>query len=212
VALKHAVLAALLDGEATGYELAKRFDVATADYWSASPQQLYSELDRLSSQGLVLGELVEQQGRPNKRVFQLTDAGREELRAFTARPTRPIAIRDELLVKLRAVDSGKPESAAAAVRERLEYSRSRLHLYERMRARILAGRSEEEFLESGERIGPYLTLMRGRSFEKENLRWMEKVLMILSARGKGPRLAAVTAMDGHRDRQRSAKAKADQRH
>ena len=182
MALKHAVLAALLDGKATGYELAKRFDIATADYWSASPQQLYGELDRLAEEGLVSGRVVEQERRPNKRVFTLTDAGREELRAFTAQPTRPIAIRDELLVKLRAVDEGDLETAAAAVRERLEYSRGKLELYDRMRARILAGRSEQEFLESGERVGPYLTLMRGRSFEKENLRWMERVLAILSAR------------------------------
>jgi DNA-binding PadR family transcriptional regulator len=193
VALKHAVLAALLDGEATGYELAKRFDIATADYWSASPQQLYGELDRLAGEGLVSGQLVEQQGRPNKRVFQLTDAGREELRAFTAQPTRAIAIRDELLVKLRAVDSGDPEAAAAAVRERLEYSRSKLEGYDRMRARILAGRSEEDFLESADRIGPYLTLMRGRSFEKENVRWMERVLAILSARRDRQRSEPLTA-------------------
>ena len=52
-----------------------------------------------------------------------------------------------------------------------------------MRDRILGGRSERDFLENAERIGPYLTLMRGRSFEKENLRWMEDVLAILAARG-----------------------------
>lgn len=181
MALKHAVLAALLDGEATGYELAKRFDIATADYWSAAPQQLYGELDRLAEEGLVSGRVVEQERRPNKRIFTLTDDGRTELRAFVAQPTRPIAIRDELLVKLRAVEVADPEDAAAAVRERLEYSRSKLQLYDRMRDRILAGRSEQDFLGSGERIGPYLTLMRGISFEKENLRWMERVLAILSA-------------------------------
>jgi DNA-binding PadR family transcriptional regulator len=193
VALRHAVLAALLDGEATGYELAKRFDIATADYWSATSQQLYGELDRLAEQDFVSGRVVEQTSRPNKRVFKLTDAGREELRAFTARPTRPIAIRDELLVKLRAVDAGDLEDTVAAVRERLEYSRGKLELYDRMRARILDGRSEHDFLESGERIGPYLTLMRGRSFEKENVRWMERVLSILSARTVRPRLEPLRA-------------------
>jgi DNA-binding PadR family transcriptional regulator len=186
VALKHAVLAALLDGEATGYELAKRFDIATADYWSATSQQLYGELDRLAEQGLVSGRIVEQSRRPNKRVFRLTDSGLAELRAFTARPTRPIAIRDELLVKLRAVDAGNLEATAAAVRERLEYSRGKLELYDRMRERILDGRSEQDFLESGERIGPYLTLMRGRSFEQENVRWMQRVLAILAAQSEPP--------------------------
>jgi DNA-binding PadR family transcriptional regulator len=193
VALKHAVLAALLDGEATGYELAKRFDIATADYWSATSQQLYGELDRLAEQGLVSGRIVEQSRRPNKRVFRLTDSGLAELREFTARPTRPIAIRDELLVKLRAVDAGDPEVTAAAVRERLEYSRDKLELYDRMRERILDGRNEQDFLESGERIGPYLTLMRGRSFEQENVRWMQSVLAILAAQSEPPSSAPLHA-------------------
>ena len=102
----------------------------------------------------------------------------------SGRPTRPIAIRDELLVKLRAVDAGDLEAAAAAVRERLEHTRSKLERYDRLRERMLNGRSERDFLESAERIGPYLTLMRGRSFETENARWMEDVLEILAARAK----------------------------
>jgi len=48
MALRHAVLAALLEGEASGYQLAKRFDVSVANFWSATPQQLYRELDRLA--------------------------------------------------------------------------------------------------------------------------------------------------------------------
>ena len=40
MALKHAVLAALLEGEASGYELSKRFDVSVANFWPATPQQM----------------------------------------------------------------------------------------------------------------------------------------------------------------------------
>ena len=48
MALRHAVLAALLEGEASGYQLSKRFDVSVANFWSATPQQLYRELERLA--------------------------------------------------------------------------------------------------------------------------------------------------------------------
>ena len=37
MALRHAVLAALLEGEASGYQLSKRFDVSVANFWSATP-------------------------------------------------------------------------------------------------------------------------------------------------------------------------------
>ena len=84
MALRHAMLAALLDGEASGYELAKRFDASVANFWHALPQQLYSELRRLEEQRLVSGRAVRQRGRPDKRVFTITPAGVEALRDFAA--------------------------------------------------------------------------------------------------------------------------------
>jgi hypothetical protein len=54
--------------------------------------------------------------------------------------------------------------------------------YERLRARILDGRSEEEFLTTAPRVGPYLTLMRGISYEQENVRWAERALKIVERR------------------------------
>jgi DNA-binding PadR family transcriptional regulator len=182
MALRHAVLAALLEGEASGYELAKRFDVSVANFWSATPQQLYRELERLESGSLVEARVVEQQRRPNKRVFSLTDAGREELHRFTTQPTRPMAMRDDLAVKLQALDAGDPDAVMAALAERREHARAKLALYDRLRDRLLAGRSEAEYLSDGERIGPYLTLLGGRMFEQQNLRWITAVLEMLGQR------------------------------
>ncbi|MFJ1896154.1 PadR family transcriptional regulator [Streptomyces sp. NPDC088115] len=182
MSLKYAVLAALLEGEASGYDLAKVFDVSVADFWSTTPQQLYRELDRLAGSGLIEARVVEQQRRPNKRMFTLTEAGRASLAAFTAEPPRPIAIRDELLVMTQAVDAGDQDAVRASVAERMEWARAKLARYERLRDRVLDGRDEETYLAETDRVGPYLTLMRGRSFEAENLRWGERVLRILEQR------------------------------
>jgi DNA-binding PadR family transcriptional regulator len=183
MALGHAVLAALLEGEASGYELSKRFDVSVANFWSTTPQQLYRELERLEGAGLVDARVVEQRRRPNKRVFSLTAAGRDELHAFTMQPARPMAMRDDLLVKLQALDAGDPEAVTAALAERLEQARAKLALYDRLRDRLLAGRSEAEYL-NGEHVGPYLTLMGGRMFEQQNVRWITTVLAILAQRAR----------------------------
>ena len=182
MALRHAVLAALLEGEASGYELSKRFDVSVANFWSATPQQLYRELERLESDGLVGARVVEQERRPNKRVFNLTEAGRDALHEFTAAPARPMAVRDDLAVKVQAVDAGDGEAVRAAVAEREQHARAKLALYERIRANLLAGRTEEEYLLESDRIGPYLTLMGGRMYERQNIRWCEAVLAALGDR------------------------------
>jgi DNA-binding PadR family transcriptional regulator len=182
MALKYAVLAALLEGEASGYELAKRFDASVANFWTATPQQLYRELDRLTGEGLLDARVVEQRRRPNKRMFRITDAGRRALREFTAAPVRPMAVRDDLLVKVQSVDAGDAAAVMEAIEERMAWSRAKLARYDRLRARLLGGRDEEEYLRTAERVGPYLTLMRGRSLEQENLRWGEAALAVLAKR------------------------------
>jgi DNA-binding PadR family transcriptional regulator len=184
--LRFAVLAALLEGEASGYELAKRFDAGVANFWSATPQQLYRELDRLDGEGLVTARVVEQQRRPNKRMFSITETGRRALHRFTTTSVKPMAVRDDLLVKVQAVDGGDPSAVIAAIEERMEWSRAKLARYHRLRARMLAGLDEDEYLRTVERVGPYLTLMRGLRYEQENLRWSENVVAILRARADIP--------------------------
>lgn len=182
MALRHAILAALLEGEASGYDLSKGFDASVANFWAAAPQQLYKELEAIAALGLVAARVVEQDRRPNKRLYSLTEAGRAELRAYTASPAKPTAIRDELLVKVQAVDGGDGPAVRASIAAQLERSRAKLARYDRLRARLLAGRTEEEFFDAAERVGPYLTLLRGLAFEKENIRWAEGALRVLERR------------------------------
>ncbi|MBU2669445.1 PadR family transcriptional regulator [Actinoplanes bogorensis] len=183
--MRHALLAALSQGEASGYELAKRFDVAVADYWSATPQQLYRDLERLEQDGMVKAHVVEQTRRPNKRVFTMTERGREELRSFSRRPSKPPAIRDEFLVKLQAGDAADPAAIIAETRARIDRSREKLARYDEIRERMLKGRDEDDFLRESRRAGPYLTLMAGRMYEQMNITWAETVLATLIRREQG---------------------------
>lgn len=182
MALRNAVLAALLEGEASGYDLAKVFDASIANFWMATPQQLYRELARMESEGLITARVVQQERRPNKRLFSLTEDGRGALRAFAAEPPKPGAVRDELLVKVQALDEAGPEAVREFVAERARSAQAKLDRYHRLRDHLLDGRTEDEHLRDAERVGPYLTLLRGLSFEEENLRWCERVLTILDQR------------------------------
>lgn len=183
MSLKYAVLAALLEGEASGYELSKIFDVSLANFWPATPQQLYRELERLAQDGLIEARVVRQERRPDKRMFTLTETGRADLRAFAAAPPRrPTAIRDELLIKIQAGDGVPPDTTRELIEERMSWARGKLGRYERVRERLLDGRTEEEYLRESDRVGPYLTLMAGIAFEQENLRWCERVLTVVEQR------------------------------
>jgi DNA-binding PadR family transcriptional regulator len=187
MALRHAVLAALMEGDASGYQLSKRFDVSVANFWSATPQQLYRELERLEQERLLRGRVVQQRRRPNKRVFTLTAAGRDHLHDFIAQPARPTAIRDDLLVKLQAADATDHDAMRAAVIERLDHARGKLALYDQLRDGLLDGRDEDTYLRDAERVGPYLTLMGGRMYEQQNIRWCTTVLDVIARRERSAR-------------------------
>ncbi|ALV31836.1 PadR family transcriptional regulator [Streptomyces sp. CdTB01] len=188
MALRNAVMAALLEGEASGYDLAKGFEASVANFWMATPQQLYRELERMESEGLVSARVVHQERRPNKRLFSLTEAGYEVLREYVLdAPAKPLAIRDELMVRVQCVDIADAEAVdavRAAVAERVERATAKLARYERLRERLLDGRDEDEFFARAERIGPYLTLLGGLALERANVQWGEAALRRLDGRAR----------------------------
>jgi DNA-binding PadR family transcriptional regulator len=70
------LLAALLDGPAHGYELMDRLEAFSGGNWRPSPGSVYPLLQSFEDQGLV--ESVESQDAQGRRVFALTDAGRQQ--------------------------------------------------------------------------------------------------------------------------------------
>ncbi|CAM4308474.1 transcriptional regulator, Acidobacterial, PadR-family [Mycobacterium basiliense] len=182
MSLRDAVLAALLGGESSGYDLAKEFDASMANFWMATPQQLYRELEQLAKQGLIQARVVHQERRPNKRMYSLTQAGHQAIGHFTAKAPKPSVIRDELLIKVQASDAGNAAAVREFILERLQWAEAKLERYERLRTRMLDGCTEQDYLAQAERVGPYLTLLRGILFEQENIRWAERALTIIEQR------------------------------
>ncbi|TDU04884.1 DNA-binding PadR family transcriptional regulator [Streptomyces sp. 846.5] len=192
MALRHAVLAALLDEELSGYQLTKAFDLGVANFWHALPQQLYAELAKLEQDGLIAGREVVQDARPNKRLFQVTPAGLAELERFAATATKPSFIRDDLLVKAQTADHVDTGALIAQLTERAAFARGKIALFDELLRKMRGDRSEEEFLLHGERIGPYLTCLRGLAFEQGNRDWCERAVTVLRERGTSS-FRAVTA-------------------
>jgi DNA-binding PadR family transcriptional regulator len=182
VALRHAILEALIDREASGYELAKDFDPSANYFWHCASGQLYSELARLEEAGLTDGHEIVQDRRPNKRVFTLTEDGRRELTEFIAAPTRPSFLRDDLLVKVRAAGAEDAETILEQLEQRAAVARSRIAEFDKILPELRGGLSEQEYLADVPRVGPYLSCVRGRAFEQENLDWCTWAADVVRAR------------------------------
>ncbi|MGP3922762.1 MULTISPECIES: PadR family transcriptional regulator [unclassified Streptomyces] len=102
------LLALLSKGPAHGYELKQTLEsLLGAAYPQPNIGQIYVTLGRLEKTGLIEGQDVAQSARPNKRIYQLTPAGREAVAAWFEEPSDEPRVRDEFFMKLALTpDSG----------------------------------------------------------------------------------------------------------
>lgn len=80
--LKHGILGLLSYGSMTGYDVMLVFRDSLSFFWSANTSQIYRELQTLKSKGFVKEQLIEQNGKPNKKIFTITKAGHAELKRW----------------------------------------------------------------------------------------------------------------------------------
>ncbi|MGO4507789.1 PadR family transcriptional regulator [Bradyrhizobium sp. 2TAF36] len=193
MALGDAILACLTERPMTGYELAKTFDSSIGFFWKADHQQIYRELSKLRDRGYIQGREVVQSGKPNKLIYTLTPEGRTALRHWAARPSTPPSIKDDLLVRLHALDSIDIEPMRTDLMARLEHHRDRHENYER----ILKKRFPEGSASGVLDLGNLLLLQLGARHEQMVADFCEEALQALSAMsGKGK---VVPLEDGKRE-------------
>lgn len=190
MALGDAILACLTERPMTGYELAKTFDASIGFFWKANHQQIYRELTRLRDRGHVQGREVVQSGKPNKLVYTLTPEGRAALRHWGAKPSNPPSIKDDLLVRLYALESVDIEPLRADLMARLEYHRDRFFRYERILNKRFPNGSAPP-ADTGKLLGLHI----GMRFERTVAEWCEEALRTLPGESSG---AGVTPIDASR--------------
>lgn len=78
MSLSHGILGFLTYGGMSGYDLTKAFGSSLDFFWHAQNSHIYLELKKLERSGYIEGTFIAQQEKPNKRVYQLTAAGRQE--------------------------------------------------------------------------------------------------------------------------------------
>lgn len=98
--LKHAILGLLSIRSASGYDLARAFASSVAHFWHADRSQIYRTLDRLSGAGAITTEVVRQDGKPDRKMHSLTDAGRAELTDWLSSPVEEDLPKEPFLARL----------------------------------------------------------------------------------------------------------------
>jgi DNA-binding PadR family transcriptional regulator len=172
MALEHALLVSLSERPAAGLELARRFDRSIGFFWSATHQQIYKVLRRMEGDGWVTARVIGQSGRPEKREYSVTPAGRAALADWIATTTPRPDFRSELAVKMRGASYGDRTALLADVAELVADHRTRLAHYE-----VLAARDypHPDRL-TGQELDTYLVLRGGILQESFWITWLTEYL------------------------------------
>ena len=87
MSLDYAILGFLNYAPLSGYDLKKVFDNSVQHFWPADQSQIYRTLTRLTERGLAEMDVIEQTERPDRKVYHITQAGRDELLQWLAGST-----------------------------------------------------------------------------------------------------------------------------
>ncbi|MER6393036.1 PadR family transcriptional regulator [Streptomyces sp. NPDC059382] len=171
MSLPHAILTALLEKPSSGLELTRRFDRSIGYFWSATHQQIYRELGRLEEAGLIRALPGDVPVRGQRKEYEVLPAGSAELARWVGESQDPKAIRDPLLLRVRAAGVVGARGLGAELRRHVELHRGQLAEYEAIEARDFPpGRDSDE-----DRLRR-LVLRGGIGLETFWLRWLEEAL------------------------------------
>lgn len=132
MSVKMGLLALLADRPQYGYQLRAAFEERTGSTWPLNVGQVYTTLARLERDGFV-----EPAGEDEGRIlYQVTDAGRDEIAAWFITPViRTQPARDELAIKLALAVSVPGIDVGAVVQKQRTASMKALQDYTQLKRR-----------------------------------------------------------------------------
>lgn len=120
MSLRHGLLDLLAGGPKSGYDLAQYFSASMGNVWPAQHSQIYPELAKLVSEGLITQTGV---GPRGKKVYETTPNGLEALRSWLRHSEPDYSVRYEALLRVFCLwVLPKDEALALLDRDRAEYA------------------------------------------------------------------------------------------
>ena len=179
MSLKYALLGVLSLREMSGYDIKRHFDRAVHFVWNASDSQIYRELRGMERDGLIASRLIQQESKPNKRLYRMTAEGGRELDAWLVSPAERPYSKEPFLLRLFFLARVSDDDARKLLEARLNEVESLLDVAaERLRAYADTSRSSQP-----EMLWWQTRLIEGmRRMQSAEGAWLRELLRDLDAR------------------------------
>jgi PadR family transcriptional regulator, regulatory protein AphA len=172
----YVILGLLTFREMSGYDLKQLINKSiTHFYWSPAKSQIYGELRRLESHGLVTMREVPQTLRPDKRLYQITPEGTEAmLQWLQSSGVEADSYKSALLLKVFFGHMLSYDTNIGLLEERRKQVAQELMMCER-RVQELQDKTRGPEVDE-ETFFPLLTLQRSIALCQADLGWLDGAL------------------------------------
>lgn len=163
-------LAILGCGDSTGYEIRKLVtDGHFSHFVDASFGSIYPALTRMEAEGLVNSREEQQEGKPNRKVYSITEAGREEFLIALSKPAQKDIFKSEFLLLAMCAELMRPEHVKRAIDMQIDYLNGELEIIETHMRNV--------DLKAAEWVGEYgrSCLTTGLNYIKQNREALEAI-------------------------------------
>ncbi|QMV39911.1 PadR family transcriptional regulator [Cohnella cholangitidis] len=94
------ILGMLMKQSRSGYEIKQALEGVFTYFYQTSYGTIYPTLSRMEQDGLITKENVQQEGKPNKNVYTITELGKERFNEYMDSPVESSSFKSDFLMRL----------------------------------------------------------------------------------------------------------------
>jgi len=162
----------------SGYEMKKMMAGSTNHFWSESNGQIYPTLAKLAKDKLAKLK-TEMVGTKERKVYQITSAGRKKLKDWLLEAVEHYPARNELLLKLFYSQNISKSQSIKHIKQHAEDCKKMLELYSDIEKRLI------EKVKNGERSVYFLvTVLAGTKLVRTEIDWCKDSIKLINQYAK----------------------------
>lgn len=180
MSLRYGILGFLSKWEASGYDIKKEFDDIMSIFWHSHLSQIYPELNKLEKEELIQSRLVVQEGKPDKKLYSITEKGKDDLVNWLLAPPEVQKTKDAFLMQTFFMDNIPADEVLLKLHM---YKKERQQRFDKMK-KIVNDRIQsikERNVMKPRIIMSSAVLKRGLEQEIQSIKWCEDTIQFIEA-------------------------------
>ncbi|AEY66304.1 PadR family transcriptional regulator [Clostridium sp. BNL1100] len=165
--LSYGLLSFLSTEPMTGYDLMLKLN----QFWRTTHSAIYPLLAELEEKQYVIYTLVGQNSKPDKKVYEITEPGREVLKGWISSPTDEAVRKDEMMLKIYCIQGFDGATIEKLINEMEERYQKQLIRYTESLNKLISGVNNKFDSFKSQGFGSYLLLEKAICDVKLSIRW-----------------------------------------